>query len=186
VAGAGAWLVSGWAGLVVGVGLGAGAWAYLGRLEPARVVAAREQTVRALPLTAGLLAASLAAGSPPVVAAEAVGRAIGGPLGTALEGAAASARVGVEPSMAWMGMATDPSLRPLARALSGAVARGASPVAVLERVAHDARDAARWAAEARARSVGARAAPPLGLCFLPAFVLVGIVPVVATAGPLLP
>jgi hypothetical protein len=53
---------------------------------------------------------------------------------------------------------------------------------VLERVAEDARDTARRAAEARARSLGARAAAPLGLCFLPAFVLVGVVPIVVTAG----
>jgi hypothetical protein len=57
---------------------------------------------------------------------------------------------------------------------------------MLQRVAEDARDAARWDAQARARALGARAAAPLGLCFLPAFVLVGIVPVVAGVGPLLP
>ena len=34
-------------------------------------------------------------------------------------------------------------------------------------------------AEARARTVGVRAAAPLGLCLLPAFVLVGVVPLVA-------
>jgi hypothetical protein len=85
-----------------------------------------------------------------------------------------------------MTLAVDPAIRPLARALAATAARGTSPVPVLNRVAQDARDAARWEAESRARSVGARAAAPLGLCFLPAFVLVGIVPVVATAGPLLP
>jgi hypothetical protein len=34
-------------------------------------------------------------------------------------------------------------------------------------------------AEARARSVEVRAAAPLGACFLPAFVLLGVVPMVA-------
>ena len=34
-------------------------------------------------------------------------------------------------------------------------------------------------AKERARAVGVKAAVPLGLCLLPAFVLVGIVPVVA-------
>ena len=43
------------------------------------------------------------------------------------------------------------------------------------------------AAEARAQRAGVLIAAPLGLCFLPAFVLVGIVPLVATLGmPLLP
>jgi hypothetical protein len=34
------------------------------------------------------------------------------------------------------------------------------------------------ALQKRARTVGVRAAGPLGLCFLPAFMLVGIVPTV--------
>jgi hypothetical protein len=51
----------------------------------------------------------------------------------------------------------------------------------LERVARDARDGSRWEGEAKARAVGARAAAPLGLCFLPAFVLVAIVPIVVAS-----
>jgi hypothetical protein len=34
--------------------------------------------------------------------------------------------------------------------------------------------------EERARSVGVKAAVPLGLCLLPAFVLVGVVPLVVS------
>ena len=180
------WLLGGSVGLVVAPMLGTAAWLAIGRLEPVDAARVRQQTAQSLPLAAELLAAAIAAGSPPVMAAEAVALALGGPLGAALKSAAAAARVGVEPASAWMGMASDPALRPLARALAGAVTRGASPTAVLERVAYDARDALRWAAEARARSLGAKAAAPLGLCFLPAFVLVGIVPVVVAAGPLLP
>ena len=183
---AAAWLVGGLAALPVGGGVGVAAWVWLGRLESASVVQAREDTVAALPLTAELLAAAVAAGSAPMVAAEAVGIAVGGRLGAALVTAAATARVGFEPSAAWASLAADPVLRPLARALAGAGTYGVSPVAMFQRVAEDARDAARWDAEARARALGSRAAAPLGLCFLPAFVLVGIVPVVASAGPLLP
>jgi hypothetical protein len=95
--------------------------------------------------------------------------------------------VGADPQSAWAGLLDDPASRPIGRAMLRSAARGVSPVPVLQRVALDARDSARWAAEARARSVGAKAAAPLGLCFLPAFVLVGIVPLVATLGmPLLP
>ncbi len=183
---AAAWLVDGSAGPAVGTVVGAAAWVWIGRLESAGAVRAREDAIAALPLTAELLSAAVAAGSPPVVAAEAVGVAVGGRLGGALVVAAASARVGVEPGAAWASLVTDPALRPLARALAAAGSRGASPTTMLERVAEDARGAARWNAEARARAVGAKAAAPLGLCFLPAFVLVGIVPVVAGAGPLLP
>lgn len=174
----------GWfAGLAVGVT----AWIGLSRLEPAAVLRRRQHVAAAVPLAAELLAAAVAAGAPPDRAAEAVGGAIGGPLGEELVAAAAAARMGADPPTAWAGLLADPAARSLGRALLRSAARGTSPVGALERASRDARDAARWAAEARARSVGARAAAPLGLCFLPAFILVGIVPLVATlAMPLLP
>ncbi|HNO40656.1 MAG TPA: type II secretion system protein, partial [Marmoricola sp.] len=49
----------------------------------------------------------------------------------------------------------------------------------MQRLAGDLRDQAAAAVEARARSVEVRAAGPLGLCLLPAFVVLGIVPLVA-------
>ncbi|MFD0891079.1 type II secretion system F family protein, partial [Streptosporangium algeriense] len=55
-----------------------------------------------------------------------------------------------------------------------------APVAdILTRLADDARQEARSAASAAALRVGVQAVAPLGLCFLPAFVCLGIVPVVA-------
>ena len=47
------------------------------------------------------------------------------------------------------------------------------------RLAEELRERTRADVEARARSVSTRAAAPLGVCFLPAFVLLGIVPLVA-------
>ena len=47
------------------------------------------------------------------------------------------------------------------------------------RLARELRERARAEVESRARSVSTRAAAPLGVCFLPAFVLLGIVPLVA-------
>jgi Flp pilus assembly protein TadB len=180
-------LVAGPVGAVAGAAAVVAAWFGLGRLEPAAVARRREQITAALPMAAELLAAAMAAGAPPDRAAETVGRAIGGPLGTVLCSAAAAFRVGADPSAAWAPLLADPTLRPVGRALAAAITRGTSPATTLEWVAHDARDRARWAAEARARSLGARAAAPLGLCFLPAFVLVGVVPLIATVGlPLLP
>jgi len=184
---AAATVVGGAAGWLAGAVAMGGSWWWLARLQPRDVVRARELTGSTLPLAAELLAAALAAGSSPERAAEAVGRAVGPPLGTSLLAAAASLRLGAEPAAALEPLRRDPQLRSLGRALSGAGARGSSPVRALEREAQDARDALRWAAEARARSLGARAAAPLGLCFLPAFVLVGVVPLVVTVGlPLLP
>ena len=183
---AGLW-IGGFLGPVVGLCVGSVTWFALGHLESNAGVRAKAARAWALPLVAELMSAAVAAGSPPVVAAEAVADALGGPIGAALRSAAASARLGSDPATAWLTLGTDPAFRPLARALAASASRGTSPNEVLDRVARDARDAARWAAEARARSLGARAAAPLGLCFLPAFVLVGIVPLVITAAmPLLP
>jgi Flp pilus assembly protein TadB len=179
-------LIGGGVGVLAGCAAGVAGWLGLGRLEPAARSRARDQAVAALPLVADLLAAALVAGCPPLLAAEVVGAAVGGPLGQQLVESAGGARLGVEPANAWSALAADPQLRPLARALSGAASRGASPVTMLERVALDGRNSARWAGEERARALGAKAAAPLGLCFLPAFVLLGIVPVVATTAFPLP
>lgn len=178
-------LVGGVSGIVIGAGLGVGAWYGLRRLEPSSRQHDRERVVAVLPLTADLLSAALAAGCPPVAAAQIVGTAIGGSLGRMLTDAAASARIGADAERVWTKLAAEPAVRPLARALAAAMNRGTSPGPALQRVAADARDAVRWAGEARARSLGARAAAPLGLCFLPAFVLLGVVPIVATSGVML-
>jgi Flp pilus assembly protein TadB len=181
------WWIGGFVGPVVGLCVGSVTWFGLGHLDSKVGVRDEATSARALPLVAELMSAAIAAGSPTVVAAEAVADALDGPIGAALRSAAATARLGSDPATAWLALGTDPAFRPLARALAASVSRGTSPNEVLDRVARDARDAARWAAEARARSLGARAAAPLGLCFLPAFVLVGIVPLVVTAAvPLLP
>ncbi len=173
----------GWpVGAVLGAGLGVATWFWLPRLEPRARVRGREHVAGMLPLAADLLAAAVTAGCPPVVAAEAVGAAIGGPLGRALVDAAAAASVGADPARAWAPITAEPTVRPLARSLESALTKGTSPGPALRRAAADAREATRRAGEARARALGARAAAPLGLCFLPAFVLLGVVPIVVTSG----
>ena len=57
---------------------------------------------------------------------------------------------------------------------------------LLAAVADDQRDEARMQAESAARAAGVRSVAPLVACFLPAFILIGIVPIVASlALPLL-
>ena len=77
-------------------------------------------------------------------------------------------------------------LAPLARAFIRSDATGAPIADTVTAVADDQRRVARWAAEAAARRAGVLAVGPLALCFLPAFVLTGVVPViVAVAGDVL-
>ena len=56
---------------------------------------------------------------------------------------------------------------------------GSSVSEAMTRLADDLRRSARADVESRARAVGVKAAIPLGVCLLPAFVLVGVVPLVA-------
>ena len=159
------------------------------RLEPRAVRAEREQLLADLPLVLDLLAACLAGGAPLAAAAAAVGEAVRGPAGRRLSAVSAALHVGSAPADAWHSLATggdgDPLL-PAARALSRAADGGAPVAAAVARLAAEARADARGRGERAARQVGVRAVAPLGLCFLPAFVLLGIVPVVVgLAGPLL-
>jgi pilus assembly protein TadC len=67
---------------------------------------------------------------------------------------------------------------PLARAFIRSDSTGAPIAETVTAVADDQRLAARWSAEAAARRAGVLAVGPLALCFLPAFVLTGVVPVI--------
>ncbi|PAZ17887.1 hypothetical protein CLM62_00045, partial [Streptomyces sp. SA15] len=93
VAGAGWVVVGGVVGAVVGLGVAAGLWRW--RLRQAavedRAVCDAREAVRQLPLAADLLAACIAAGAAPVTAAQAVGEALGGPVGEGLARGAAEA-----------------------------------------------------------------------------------------------
>ena len=63
-------------------------------------------------------------------------------------------------------------------ALARAMESGAPWADTVAAVADDQRRRRRWSAEAAARRAGVLAVGPLVICFLPAFVLLGVVPVV--------
>ncbi|MFF8974433.1 type II secretion system F family protein [Streptomyces sp. NPDC014995] len=133
---------------------------------------------RQLPLAADLLAACIAAGAGPVIAAQAVGEALGGPVGEGLARGAAEMRLGGEPATAWRRLAAAPGAAALARLLERADVSGLPAAGPVTRLAADAR--AEWAraGTARARRAAVMVTAPVGLCFLPAFIAVGIAPVV--------
>jgi Flp pilus assembly protein TadB len=167
----------GWAaGLLVTVGC----VRVLSRLEPRAARLRRARIVAELPMAIDLLAACLRGGGAWHESVEAVADAVGGPLGTELSRVAARIRLGAEPAEEWLSLAAaDPALTPLGRAAARAATGGAPVATTLARLARDQRRTARAAAAAQARTAGVRAIAPLGLCFLPAFVLLGIVPAVA-------
>lgn len=174
-------IVGGLPGIVAAVGVAVAADRLLGRLEPRAVRLRRQRMAADAPVAADLLAACLLAGSPPANAAAAVADALGGPVGEELRGVVSALRLGADPVLAWAALGGIPPLSQLGRGLARALDSGAPLADSVARLADDQRAALRWAAEEEARKVGVRAAAPLGVCFLPAFVLVGVVPLVAGA-----
>ena len=96
-----------------------------------------------------------------------------------MEGALARLRMGVDPVIVWGALADDDVLAAMGRTLARAESSGAPVAEEVERLADDLERTSLAAVEDRARSVGVKAAVPLGLCLLPAFLLIGIVPTVA-------
>ncbi|MBO0818666.1 MAG: type II secretion system F family protein [Actinobacteria bacterium] len=173
-------LIGGLGGIVTGIVAGAVCQRVLIRLEPRAVRTERRRLAADLPAAADLLAACLLSGAPMVDAAEAVAAALDGPVSGPLREVAAAIRLGADPPEAWRALDTRPELAPLSRAVARAMAGGAPLADALTRLADDRRRALRAEAAAAAHRVGVRAAAPLGLCFLPAFVLIGVTPVVAS------
>jgi Flp pilus assembly protein TadB len=171
-------VVGGAAGLLAGLVLGAVLERGMRRLAPSRVVQRRAAVRDALPSATELLAACLAAGATIQTATAAVARAVGGPLGEDLESVLRSVQLGSAPVLAWTAAALDPELAPLALALARASRGGVPAAEVLNGAADDLRDQRRAQGSAAAQRVGVHAVGPLALCFLPAFVLLGVVPVV--------
>ena len=123
-----------------------------------------------------LLALTLRGGVGLVEAMEAVATRVGGPLGLHLQTVAAAGRWGVEDATAW---ASVPSAwQPAARALRMAATAGVPPADVLARAAEEVRRAEQQRLELATATLGIRIVLPLGLAFLPAFVLTTVVPIV--------
>jgi len=123
-----------------------------------------------------LLALTLRAGVGLVEAMEAVASRVGGPLGRHLQTVAAARRWGVEDATAWASV--PPAWQPAARALRMAATAGVPPADVLVRAAEEVRRAERQRLEVATQTLGIRIVLPLGLVFLPAFILTTVVPIV--------
>ncbi|WP_033321743.1 type II secretion system F family protein [Streptomyces yerevanensis] len=169
--------VGGVSGIVVGLVAGFGVRRWQRRPTPAEE-SDSGLAERQLPLAADLLAACIVAGASPVAAAQAVGEALEGPVGERLARGAAEVRLGGEPAEAWRGLAALSGARALARLLERAGESGVPAASPVGRLAAEAR--AEWGrtATTRARRAAVMVTAPVGLCFLPAFIAIGVLPVV--------
>lgn len=123
-----------------------------------------------------LLALALRGGVGLVEAMEAVALRVGGPLGLHLRTVAAAGRWGVEDATAWASIPA--AWQPAARALRMAATAGVPPAEVLVRAAEEVRRAEEQRLEVATATLGVRIVLPLGLLFLPAFILTTVAPIV--------
>ncbi|MBK8461030.1 MAG: type II secretion system F family protein [Micropruina sp.] len=174
-------------GLVVGVLLGGGVHVGLGRLPTGAQGDRRRRLVAALPGACILLAVGVEAGMPLRNVVALVATSLDGPLAAELRRVDALVQLGVSDADAWRELllgerdqlgAIAPELVPLAKALARSADSGTALAGMLRQQAADASRLARSRAEADARKVGVRTVLPLMLCFLPAFFLVGVVPII--------
>jgi Flp pilus assembly protein TadB len=173
-------LVGGGTGVLLGVAGGATVLVVTSRLESRGQVARREALERQAPLVVDLVAACLASGAPLLTAVEASAAAVGQPAAGLLGDAAVAMRLGADPREVWAVVGEVECLDGLARSVRRSLDTGAPLADLLPRVAAAARARSRTRAQARVRTAAVRLTAPLGLAFLPSFVLLGVVPVVAS------
>ncbi|WP_137725473.1 type II secretion system F family protein [Prescottella subtropica] len=128
--------------------------------------------------TFDLLAACLEAGLPPSTAAAAVAPSAPPPLSESLRRTADLLALGADPATAWAATDTDPATEALARMARRSARSGAALSGGIAELAAGQRADAEDRAVAAAERAGVLISGPLGLCFLPAFICLGIVPVV--------
>ena len=173
----GGWTAFGGRRLLAGCAL---SW-WISRLESPSQAREREEIARDLPLAADLLAACVQVGRPVDDGLRLVSRAVGGALGSRLDTLTARLALGSDPLSEWRRATTDGQLGVLARTMVRTLESGAPIGDALTRLAEDRRRERRTQTQLRARNVGVKAAGPLAACFLPAFMLIGIVPTIAGA-----
>ncbi len=168
-------LTGGWPGVLVSLLVALGAVVALGRIGPRPETG----TLRSeLPDALDFLAACLDVGLPMSRAVEVVAdisppatRRVLAVVSSALE----AGRAGDE---AWLLLRADEVWARPAMDIAGSQRRGTALVGLLRTHAEDSRLDAADTLLRSARTVGVRSALPLMICFLPAFVLVGVVPIV--------
>ncbi len=175
LAGAGPVLaVGGVTGLLAGLAAAGLCWWWAAHDPEAQRRAAEVR--RDLPGLVLLVGCALESGCSVPDALAAAADAHPGPAADALRPAVQRLRLGVEPQTVWGDVDAATGLQPLARALSRSARTGADVSVSVVRLADELAERRRADATDRARRVGVAAAVPLGVCLLPSFLLLGIVP----------
>lgn len=153
----------------------------LGRVESGSRRRHEELLRQQLPHALDLLAACLEAGVPVHAAVGQVAAVISEPLREELAVVARRFDAGAGEEDAWRASGKLPVVGPVMRDIGRSARSGTAVAEALARHARDTRRQAEAARLARAKAVGVRSVLPTMACFLPAFLLLGIVPVIASA-----
>lgn len=126
-----------------------------------------------LPLVCDLLCAAITSGASLPRACEAVGKVSDGPHSQVLTRAARALHLGAHWDEAWEGHV-------LGHVLAPAWRDGADPTPLLNQLARSIRANRSAHAKQAAARLAVQLVLPVGLCLLPAFILLGIVPLLVT------
>jgi pilus assembly protein TadC len=136
-------------------------------------------SLAALPLVCDLIAAAMRSGAAVPTALAAAARTAPTGLRNELNRVAALLSLGTSAGEAWSAVARDPVIGSVAAIAARSADSGIRLADALSRCARSQREQLHAASVAKAESVGVLALLPLGLCFLPAFICLGVIPVVA-------
>ncbi|MDR2974548.1 MAG: type II secretion system F family protein [Propionibacteriaceae bacterium] len=154
-----------------------GLWLGLGRLEPRRIQEERQAALHDLPNALDCVQACVRAGQPLRNAIEIVRDTVHSAVSSRLATVINAVSVGMSDAEAWGTLKDDPVMGAVARDLARSAEWGTAVTEVLAGHSVELRRRGRSVRLTKARSVGVQTVLPLGLCYLPAFILLGVVPV---------
>ena len=169
--------IGGSGGAIAGFAAAGAAFLLLRRsARSAAVQAARDQPDLDGALTVAALL--LRSGSPPAQAMSDAMRVFPIPAAPTFARTQRLIALGHPPVRAWQEAARDPAIRSIANAAVRSSTSGAALAEAWTALARQARADRESRAEVRAQRAGIGVLAPLGLCFLPAFVCIGVVPII--------
>lgn len=169
-------LIGGSISLPVATAAGIGVWWFTGRLEPAERRRLAQQQAAALPLTLELLAACRRAGLPAATALAVTSTAVEGTLAEMLGQSSELLGLGASAQEAYQGWPESGECGAARRILIRCAESGAPAAPALSRIARRARQRNQAKRRGDIRRAGVAVLAPLACCYLPAFLLTGVVP----------
>ena len=124
------------------------------------------------------LGGSLKAGLPLLPALANVATLLNSSLKSDIEKVYSLLLLGAEPKQAWGVLVDDPQLGSCARAIARAQLEGRSLAVVVDRMITEVFEKSLTRSKERVKSLSVKLALPIGLCFLPSFLIGGIGPVI--------